>query len=86
MLKELSTSSQFTSSGEIKLSVLRRTCQVTWSTQFLLNKSKDMGLKLNNGTGEKQERGGQDTSYLETTGALFANGYQTRGRKKRKEH
>ena len=42
-----------TSSGEINLSVLRRTCQVSLSPQFLLNKPKDVDLKLNNGTGEK---------------------------------
>lgn len=76
-----------TSSEEINLVAFRRTCQVNLSLQFLLNKSKDISLNLNKWHWQEVERRGrQGTSYLETTGALFVNGYQTRGREKRKEH
>lgn len=48
-----------TSGREIHLLVFRRTCQVNLSLQFLLNKPKNFGLKLNNSTGKKQKRRGK---------------------------
>lgn len=42
-----------TSSEEINLVAFRRTCQVNLSLQFLLNKSQDISLNLNNGIGKK---------------------------------
>lgn len=43
---------KITLSGQINLPVLGRTCQVNVSSWFLLDKSKNSGLKLNNGTGK----------------------------------
>lgn len=84
VLKELSTSSQLLQVGRY-LQVLRRTCYVKLGPQFLVNKSKDIGLKLNNGTCKKQKKGRRLPLPGDNRSAV-CKGVPDGGRKKRKEH